>query len=39
MGGVLPAPLIIFGTFVGYMGGGLPGALAMTAGIFTPHSA
>lgn len=36
MGGVLPAPLIIFGTFVGYLGGGLPGALAMTAGIFAP---
>jgi chromate transporter len=36
LGGVLPAPLIIFGTFVGYMGGGLAGALAMTAGIFAP---
>ncbi len=36
IGGVLPAPLIIFGTFVGYLGGGLPGALAMTAGIFAP---
>ncbi|WP_224248586.1 chromate efflux transporter [Hyalangium gracile] len=36
LGGVLPAPLIIFGTFVGYLGGGLPGALAMTAGIFAP---
>jgi chromate transporter len=36
LGGVLPAPLIIFGTFVGYLGGGLAGALAMTAGIFTP---
>ncbi|HVG58179.1 MAG TPA: chromate efflux transporter [Hyalangium sp.] len=36
IGGVLPAPLIIFGTFVGYFGDGLPGALAMTAGIFAP---
>jgi chromate transporter len=36
LGGVLPAPLIIFGTFVGYLGGGLAGALAMTAGIFAP---
>jgi chromate transporter len=36
IGGVLPAPLIIFGTFVGYLGGGLPGALALTAGIFAP---
>ena len=33
---VIPAPLIIFGTFVGYAGGGLPGALALTAGIFLP---
>ena len=36
LGGVLPAPLIIFGTFVGYVGGGLPGALMLTAGIFLP---
>ena len=36
LGGVLPSPLIIFGTFVGYLGGGLGGALAMTAGIFAP---
>jgi chromate transporter len=36
LGGVLPAPLIIFGTFVGYVGGGLPGALMTTAGIFLP---
>jgi chromate transporter len=34
--GILPAPLIIFGTFVGYLGGGLAGALAVTAGIFLP---
>jgi len=34
--GALPAPLIIFSTFVGYIGGGLAGALAMTFGIFLP---
>lgn len=33
---VLPAPLVIFGTFVGYQGGGIAGALALTAGIFLP---
>lgn len=33
---VLPAPLVIFGTFVGYQGAGLIGALAFTAGIFLP---
>ena len=36
LSGILPAPLIIFGTFVGFVGGGLPGAVAMTAGIFLP---
>ena len=36
IGGVLPAPLIIFSTFVGYLAGGLAGALAMTLGIFLP---
>jgi chromate transporter len=36
MGGVLPAPLIIFSTFVGYIAGGLAGGLAMTLGIFLP---
>jgi chromate transporter len=36
LGGILPAPLIIFGTFVGYVAGGLPGGLAMTFGIFLP---
>ena len=38
MGGVLPAPLIIFSTFVGYIAGGLGGGLAMTVGIFIPAS-
>ncbi|MNS78719.1 Chromate transport protein [compost metagenome] len=33
---VIPAPLIIFGTFVGYAGGGFAGALAVTAGVFLP---
>ncbi len=36
LGGILPAPLIIFSTFVGYVGGGPLGALAMTFGIFLP---
>ena len=36
IGGILPAPLIIFSTFVGYVSGGLVGAIAMTVGIFIP---
>jgi chromate transporter len=36
MSGVLPAPLIIFSTFVGYIAGGLAGAIAITVGIFLP---
>jgi chromate transporter len=36
LSGIIPAPLIIFATFVGYVAGGLPGALAMTVGIFMP---
>jgi chromate transporter len=36
LSGILPAPLIIFSTFVGFVAGGLVGALAMTAGIFLP---
>lgn len=36
LSGVLPAPLIIFSTFVGYFGGGPLGALAMTVGVFLP---
>lgn len=36
LSGILPAPLIIFSTFVGYLAGGLGGALAMTLGIFLP---
>jgi len=33
---VLPAPMVIFVTFVGFLGAGLPGALSMTAGMFFP---
>jgi chromate transporter len=36
LSGILPAPLIIFSTFVGYLAGGLSGSLAMTLGIFLP---
>lgn len=36
LSGVIPAPLIIFATFVGYLAGGLGGALAITAGVFLP---
>jgi chromate transporter len=36
MGGILPAPLIIFSTFVGYIAGGLVGGIVMTVGIFIP---
>lgn len=34
--GVIPAPLVIFCTFVGFVVGGWSGALAMTAGVFLP---
>jgi len=36
LSGILPAPLIIFSTFVGYLGGGALGAAALTAGVFLP---
>ena len=36
LSGLLPAPLIIFSTFVGYIGGGLPGAIIITIAIFAP---
>ena len=36
LGGILPAPMIIFSTFVGYLAGGLAGGLTMTVGIFLP---
>jgi chromate transporter len=36
LSGVLPAPLVIFATFVGWIIGGPVGALAITAGMFLP---
>jgi len=36
LSGLLPAPLIIFATFVGYMGGGPLGAVVVTLAIFLP---
>jgi chromate transporter len=36
LSGILPAPLIIFSTFVGFIAGGVAGGIAMTVGIFLP---
>lgn len=36
LSGLLPAPLIIFSTFVGYIGGGPIGAIIITATVFAP---
>jgi chromate transporter len=36
LSGLLPAPLIIFSTFVGYIGGGPIGAVVITIGVFAP---
>lgn len=36
LSGTLPAPLVIFSTFVGYVGGGAMGALLVTLGMFLP---
>lgn len=36
LSGLLPAPLIIFSTFVGYIGGGAPGAILITIAVFAP---
>jgi len=36
LSGLLPAPLIIFSTFVGYIGGGTFGAVIITMAIFAP---
>ncbi len=33
---LLPAPLVIFATFAGYIAGGFPGALVITLGMFLP---
>jgi chromate transporter len=36
LSGVLPAPLVIFATFVGWVSAGPVGAIAITAGMFLP---
>jgi chromate transporter len=36
LSGILPAPLIIFATFIGYFAGGLAGAALITFAIFAP---
>jgi chromate transporter len=36
LAGLLPAPLVIFATFVGYVAGGPLGAIVMTVGVFLP---
>ena len=36
LAGILPAPLVIFATFAGYVVGGWEGAIAITAGMFLP---
>ena len=36
LSGILPAPLIIFATFIGFIGAGLAGAIAITIAIFAP---
>lgn len=36
LSGILPAPLVIFATFVGYFASGFGGAIAMTLGMFLP---
>lgn len=36
IGSILPSPLVIFTTFVGYIGGNWYGAILMTLGMFIP---
>jgi chromate transporter len=36
LAGTLPAPLVIFATFAGYLAGGFEGAVAITLGMFLP---
>ncbi len=36
LAGIIPAPLVIFATFVGFVGGGIVGATAITVGMFVP---
>ena len=33
---IIPAPLVIFGTYLGYLAGGFTGAILVTLGIFIP---
>lgn len=36
LGNIIPAPLVIFGTYLGFISGGLWGAVLVTLGIFLP---
>ncbi len=36
IGSIIPSPLVIFATFLGYIAGGLPSAILITIGIFLP---
>jgi chromate transporter len=36
LGSIMPAPLVIFSTFVGFVGGRWVGAILMTLGMFVP---
>ncbi len=36
LGSILPTPLVMFTTFVGYVGHGFSGAVVMTLGMFIP---
>ncbi|MGH2399351.1 MAG: chromate transporter, partial [bacterium] len=36
LSGIIPAPFIIFATFVGFIGGGAVGAVVLTFGVFLP---
>lgn len=36
LGNIIPAPLVIFGTYLGFIAGGFWGALLVTLGIFLP---
>lgn len=36
LSGIIPAPLVIFGTYLGFLADGFTGAILMTLGIFIP---